>query len=161
RPGDFVTIEVLASYDNNSPAAPITETTSLTSSDPAILKLSTNGTGIAMATGKALITAKLGDQVVGSVEVVVTNATLDPLEITPSKSSIDSPNRAYLSANAVYSDMSKYDITHLVSWSSENPDILNFDQGDGVGVPYALGTASVSAYYNSMTATAQVTVTMG
>jgi hypothetical protein len=160
RPGDFVSVEVLALFEKDYTVT-ITQSTTLESSNTGVLKLSSNGNGIAMAAGKTTITAKLGDQVVGSIEVTVTNATLVGIVISPDKLSVDFPNHGQFSAFVVYSDQTRYEVTNRVSWYAGDNKVGNFDTNDGSFVPYGLGTATISATYNQNMATAQVTVTIG
>ena len=159
-PGDFVTIEVLADFDNGQ-SVPVTATTTLESSNSGVLKVSSNGTGIALSPGKTVITAKLGGQTVGSVEVVVTNATITRIEISPAKLNIDYPNKGAMTATGVYSDQGRYDITRLADWTVDNSNIANFEQPSGTLIPYNLGTTKVYAYYANLMAVADVTVTAG
>jgi hypothetical protein len=160
RPGDFVSIEVDAIFDKGS-TSPITSSTTLESSNPSVLKLSINGNGIAMAVGKTTITAKLGDQIVGTVDVIVTTATLQGVEISPAKLTLDFPKHGKFTAYAVYTDQTRYDITTRANWYTDDGSIGSFDQNDGSFGPTSFGTTTVSAGYDIFTGTAQVTVTIG
>jgi hypothetical protein len=160
RPGDFILIEVDAIFEN-SLTSNITSSTTLESSNPSVLKPSINGNGIGMAVGRTTITAKIGDQVVGSVDVVITTGTLQGVEISPAKLTTDFPKHGQFTAYAVYTDQTRYDITTRASWSAGEGSIGGFDQNDGSFVPYSFGTATVSASYDTFTGNAQVTVTIG
>lgn len=159
RPGDIVTVDVVALFDNGGSLS-VTPAAVLESSNPAVLKVSGSGSGIAVGVGKTVVTVHLGDQSVGTVDVVVTNATLTGLEVLPAQLTIGFPNRGHLTANAVFSDQSRYDLTQLVSWSSDT-FIVTAGQSDGSVIPNAIGSATVTAAYDSLTASAVVTVTAG
>jgi trimeric autotransporter adhesin len=159
RPGDFVTVTLVATFDMGQTETAIPSAT-LESSNPGVLKLSGNGTGIALSIGKTVITAKLGNQVVGTIEVAVTNATLQRIEVSPATLSIAYPDRGQLTATGVYSDQSRYDISNLATWSTSDYSILTPNPG-GVLFPSALGKTTVTASYNSLTGSAEVSIAIG
>ncbi|MEJ2179514.1 MAG: Ig-like domain-containing protein, partial [Gammaproteobacteria bacterium] len=113
----------------------------------------------ALQSGASTITASItGDAVPAvAIDVIVTDAVLETISITPQNSSI--PNNSTLQFNAVghFSDNSTQDITEQVTWNTLDPEVavvsnVAGDTGLVSGVVGALsvaGETEVSAeYYN-------------
>jgi trimeric autotransporter adhesin len=92
----------------------------------------------------------------------VTAAGLVGLAITPATTAVPVGFWRQLTATATYSDGTSLVVTGQAMWSSSAPGIASVSNsslhaGDVTGL--AVGTATVSAYFGGITATAQVTVT--
>jgi hypothetical protein len=156
--GDFVTGIVEASFDSGMYT--LTGAT-WESSNPSVLKMSGTGAGIALSPGKAVLTAMLGDLPAGTVEVTVTAAHLDHLEISPAMLALDYPKQGHMTLYGVYSDQTKYDFTALGMWSVDDYSVVGTTNTPGDFVPSGLGSTPVHASYDNLGADATITVGAG
>ena len=115
-------------------------------------------TGVANSNNNPVtITATYGG-VSNITTVYVTDAVPVSLQLTPSTSSIASGTTQQYSVNAVYSDGSLQPVTAGLSWLSSAANVAGVS-ADGLATALAPGQTTISVFYNSMSATAALTVT--
>jgi uncharacterized protein YjdB len=138
-------------------SADITGMVSWSSSDATIATVSTTGLTTAIAPGTATITASV-DGISSTASLVVTEATLTALQITPESSSVAKGQQQQYFAQGVYSDKTSADITGMVSWSSSDATIATVST-TGLTTAIAPGTATITASVDGISATASLVVT--
>lgn len=108
--------------------------------------------------GTALVTAALDGVQSEPIQVQVTDAILTNIEVTTNASSVAKGNSTQLSAQGVYSDESRVELTEQVAWWVDNQDVLQLE-GDRVK-GLAVGQAMVYATKDAITsAPLQIQVT--
>lgn len=88
------------------------------------------------------------------------NKTLSSIEISPNTTQIAKGTSTALKATAIYSDSTTADITSETTWTSSNSNLISINNG-GVATSVSaisIGTATVTASYESKIATASITV---
>ena len=94
-----------------------------------------------------------------STSVTTQPRTLESLTISPSNPPpLAVTTTQQFHASGVFSDGSSYDLTHLVGWGCSATTVASVD-GSGLVKPTSNGTATITATYDSVTATASLTVT--
>ncbi|MHB8419065.1 MAG: beta strand repeat-containing protein [Myxococcales bacterium] len=142
----------------------ITGQATWTSSDTSVAQVSTagptSGHASTFAAGSATVTATW-QGVSGSTTLTVTAATLVQIQLTPFAPELYLGFPVQLAATGLYSDNSTQDLTKLATWTSSAPSIAAVDDGGGAKglvTPAAAGPAVISAAYQGVTGTDQVTV---
>ncbi len=139
----------------------VSDSTGWTSSDAAVLTVSSSGLVTAVAPGTANVTATSGS-VAGSTTVTVTAATLQSLAVTPAAPSIAKGTTRQFTATGTYTDGSTQDITSQATWTSSAPTIATVSDAagsKGLGTAVAVGTTTVSAALDGVTGSTDLTVT--
>lgn len=111
--------------------------------------------------GVVTITATSGGRT-GSVQVTVSPAVLQVVQVTPAMPSVPQGLDEALTATGIYSDSSTQDLTAQATWSSSDEAVVrvsNAAGSHGVITGLALGTASVRATLSGVTGSTTVTVT--
>ncbi len=121
------------------------------------------GLATAVAPGTTSITATLGG-VSGSRNLVVTNATLTSITVTPSGSFLAKGTQQFFTATGIYSDGTLKDLTTTASWSSDVPAVATVDNSagaQGLVTAVAAGSANITATdaMSGKSGTTKVTVT--
>lgn len=115
----------------------------------------------ANAEGEALISAEL-EGISGISLVTVTSATLQSISLTSDNTSIPAGFTEQVKASGLYTDASTKDITHLVTWQSEDNQLITVDNNvDSPGLirTVAPGSTRVSASFEGLSSSATFTVT--
>jgi uncharacterized protein YjdB len=136
----------------------ITADVTWTSSDTAVATMA-DETATAVAPGTTTITAAhAASGLSGSTELTVTDAEITELQITPATEDaiVGGPDVEF-TATAIYSDGTSDDVTDTATWSSSDDAIATIDAG--VATAVAAGTATITAEFDGMTDTAELTVT--
>ncbi|TMO84617.1 Ig-like domain-containing protein [Pseudoalteromonas spongiae] len=97
-----------------------------------------------------------------SAEITVTDAAITKLQVTPATVSVPLGTQGQFDAQAFYSDGHSETVTSLAVWQSNDSSIANVDSiGANAGFAWtqAVGTTQISASYDGMIGTAEVTVT--
>lgn len=147
-----------AATNNGDPAG---TAVSWASANPAIASVTEAPDGSAVITGAGVgetqVTATLRDGT-ASLTVVVSDAVIESIAVTPPTPSLAAGTSAALTATATLSDMSTRNVTTQVTWTSSDTTKATVNASGAVrGV--AKGTATVRATLSGMSATAAVTVT--
>lgn len=120
----------------------------------------TKGLATAKAKGTTTITAALGGKS-GTVDLIVTDATLTSLVLTPAQPVIAKDTTVTITATGNYSDNTTKDVTALATWTSSAPAVAtvsNADGSDGVVGGLTAGTSTITAAYAGQSATVSVKV---
>ena len=130
------------------------------SSAPAVATVSAEGIAAGLSPGTTTITAALV-WLTGSTTLTVTPATLSSISITPATLSLPLGLVQPLRAVGLFSDGTMQDLTAQATWSSS--DLARVTVGDGLGTKgkitgAALGSATVTAAFGGMSATAAIDV---
>lgn len=132
-----------------------------TTSDATIATVSTAGvvTGVkdGTATIKATVAGKEGTLAV-KVNPAIVLTTLSSVAITASASTVTVGGKVQLTANEVYSDASKKDVTKTATWTSGTPTIATVDAAGQVTAVKA-GTVIITATSGSKSGSVTLTIT--
>ena len=139
----------------------VTEQAQWTSSAPRTVFVSMlageRGTLTGVAPGVTEVQAKVGGAE-AAIPVTVTNATLTRVEVDPTQLTLAKGTLAVVTAQAIYSDGTRQDVTSQGSWSSSAPDKATVSMAGQVrGVE--VGAASLRFDFNGQQATVSVSVT--
>ncbi len=115
-------------------------------------------TGVANSNNNPVtITATYGGMT-DTTTVYVTAAVAESLQLTPTSASIASGTTQQFEVNEVYSDGSIQPVTSFLSWLSSAPSVAGIDS-KGLATGLTTGQATITVGYQSLTATASLTVT--
>lgn len=115
-------------------------------------------TGVANSNDNPVtITASFGGMT-STTNVYITSAVAESLQITPVAASIASGTTQQYQVNVVYSDGSLQPVMAGLSWLSSVPSVAAINS-DGLATGLSAGQATITVAFNSMTATASLTVT--
>ncbi len=130
---------------------PLTESCQWASAAPAIATVSTTagsrGRVTGLAGGTATVSATCAG-VTGTVDVLVTTATLTTIQLTPPSPTAAAGFTLALTATGVFSDATTQPFTDFVSWSSSDTTkatVSNSASSEGVVLARAQGTSTISA----------------
>jgi len=134
---------------------------SWSSSDPTLASVDPNTgivTGVANSNNNPVtITASYGGMT-NTTTVYITAAVPESLQLTPATTSIASGTTQQYTVNVVYSDGSIQPVTAGLSWLSSTPSVAGINS-NGLATGLTPGQATITVGYDSMTATATLTVT--
>jgi hypothetical protein len=130
------------------------------STDTLVASVDAEGRVTARAAGVARIVAQIGT-VVGSVEIAVSEATLESLEIAPSSLTLAMGTSQQVKVVGHYSDGSTQDLTDQARWQSDNTTAASVENtAERAGLVTALNPASTTISATVGTVTGQVAVTV-
>jgi uncharacterized protein YjdB len=131
------------------------------SSDPTLASIDPNTgivTGVANSNNNPVtITASYGG-FSDTTTVYITAAVPESIQLSPATASIASGTTLQYSVNVVYSDGSIQPVTAGLSWFSSSASVAGINS-NGMVMGLAPGQSTISVVYNSMSATAALTVT--
>ena len=142
------------SYSNGD-SIEITDQVTWSSSDDAKATISnaTNSKGLATGTGVGSATVKATlDGVVGSGSLMVTEAELQSINVTPTAATVAKGDKPQYKATGIFSDSTTLDITKSVTWASSDQQIAqisNADGSEGEATALAAGNVEISASLNN------------
>ena len=119
------------------------------------------GLATGLNTGSTRIQASFAGKDI-TAELIISDALITHIQITPSRLSLAKGTSAQLNAKAYYSDGSSTDITSLSSWVSASPAILHIETGTtdaGLATGVSEGLTQVKASYLGFESTIAATVT--
>lgn len=126
-------------------------------SDTRIATIDRFGLAHSLVEGQVKVIASyLGLQV--SADLVVTDAIITQLQVSPAQSSIAVGYSQQLIATAYYSDGHSSDVSNLANWSSLSPSIVQVNT-TGLAEGVVQGNSTVEASYQGMQVSANVNVT--
>jgi len=146
----------------------ITSSVSWSSSDTNVVTVGNlTSSGLATAgpsAGTATVTATLPSNGLSAhASVTVTAASLDTIEILPARGRIPLGSTGQFTAEGVYSDGMRADLTAMVQWSSSattTASIENAPNQAGRVSTYAIGNTSITATHVSTGISATITLTV-
>ncbi|MGG1553596.1 Ig-like domain-containing protein [Paenibacillus ferrarius] len=152
--GDSANVTLTAYFKDRSAGMDVTDKATWTSSDEKIAEAS-KGAITGVATGAATITAEYGTR---KAVLQVSVGELKSLTVSEEKLVLKKGASATLTAEALYTDATKSDVTSDVIWTSSNTKAVTVDQG--VVKAIASGTATITAQLDNKTVTIPVDVDM-
>lgn len=111
----------------------------------------------ALSPGQTTITASAGE-IAGSAPVIVTNAFLTGITISPQDTEFQAGVTLQYSAAGTFSDGSVQAVTALAAWESSDPDIATIDSA-GLATTLRTGTSTIRGTWQGLEATADLLVT--
>jgi hypothetical protein len=121
-----------------------------------VLTISGAGLATGNSPGTATVTASNGS-ITGSDTLAVALPTLVSIALSPHSITLTPMRSAQLAAVGTYSDASTQDISASVTWSA-SPSVIVTVSDKGLATGKALGSATITAISNTVTATDSVTV---
>ncbi len=160
-------------YADDPSGQDITPWATFVSSDTTIVTVSnaagTNGQVTGVKDGSATITSLFRGVASPATNVTVSFAFLDSIAVAPpSNNAVFSmrqrPAQTQFTAIGLYSDGTQTDITTLVYWTSDNPNVATISNGStappaGLVRFVATGTAGIHADYQGASGTSTITLT--
>jgi len=131
------------------------------SQDAQVASVAFDAAGEAVVTGHTVGSVQVSATVLGQTgasQVTVSAAVLTSLEVDPATASVPLGASAPLKAVGVYSDGSAADVTAQALWASSSPSVTvsNASGTEGLVSAVSLGSATVSATFQGMSASSAV-----
>lgn len=142
---------------SDSTSTELTSSVTWKSSDTTVASVSNSGLLTTLKKGSVTITVSSGS-VSRTTTATVTDPVLSTISVAPLNSSVAIGQSQQLSANAIYSDNSQRDVTSLVTWSSGDTSVADVS-ATGLALAKKQGTAKINAKLETVTGTADLTVT--
>lgn len=111
-------------YYSDGSSVDTTFQSSWQSSDPSVAKALTTGLLAARGLGEASVRASFGGLISNSVQVTVSEATLQELTVTPAVATVPLGVAVQLQADGLFTDGTSSDITDDVEWESDNSGVV-------------------------------------
>ena len=137
----------------------ISSTVLWTSGSPLVATVVSPGVATGESIGTATITAAFGGKS-GSATLTVTAATLNSIAVTPATATVPIGFTQPFVARGTYSDLSVFDITNLVTWSSGTIAVATV-VSTGVATGESAGTATITATLGGKSGSGTLTVSPG
>lgn len=131
------------------------------SSAAAVASISPQGTARALSVGRTTITASFMG-LSGNTTLTVTEAQLVSISISPAAVSLTAGAVQRFSAQGIYSDGTSRSVTMQATWQSSAPMVAQVSSNGrtrGEATALSIGVATISATFQGVTGTAQLTVT--
>lgn len=130
------------------------------SSDPTLASIDNTGTvtGVANSNDNPVTITAIYGKLTSNTTVYITSAEPASLRVAPATASIASGTTLQYSANVVYTDGSIQPVTTGLTWQSSSPSVAAISV-NGLVRAYASGQSTIAVTYDSLTATAALTVT--
>lgn len=147
--GTKIAFTAIGTYTDGS-THDLTNVVAWSSDTTSVLTIGSNGVGNGVAPGQANVTATLGS-LSPSVPVVVTNATIVSIAVTPANASLPTGGRGVMTAVGTFSDSSTQNLSPYAAWSSDNTPVATVGTNPsnyGVVVGVSAGTANISASFS-------------
>jgi uncharacterized protein YjdB len=134
----------------------LTSTVTWSSSAGNIATVDSSGLASGLATGNTTITALFGS-VSGGTGLIVTQAQLQSVTVTPQNLSLSNGTAVQLTATGHYSDGTTADISSLAAWTSTDNTIASVDN-TGLVTGRQAGTVTITATLNGISNATTLTV---
>lgn len=135
----------------------VTAETTWRALDVNIVTVAANGEATSVALGAGTISGNYQGRT-ASVRVVITNATLSALTVSPATVDLITGTTRQLTVTGRFSDGTEQNLTSQVSWTSSAPTVATVDSL-GLVRAVTMGTATITAARGGFTATSTVTTT--
>lgn len=158
-PGLTQPFSAIGTFSNGS-TQDLTKSAVWASSQSSIATVDNQGTATARSVGSTTITATSGS-VSGSAALAVTATApvLVMVTITPAVSAIALGRSLQFTATGSYSDGSTLDLTQSATWNSSAPAVMSLSKTSlGSGVATAIGSTTISAAVNTVSASISLAV---
>jgi len=138
----------------------LTQSVNWTSSQPSVATISNSsnsrGQASGLSAGSTTLTA-YSNGIVGTSTLVVTNASLTSITVTPGSPSILLGTSQGFTATGHFNDGTTQTLTNFVSWTSSKPGVAIISSA-GIATSAGTGTTTIGATLNGVTGTATLTV---
>jgi hypothetical protein len=136
----------------------LTSLAAWTSSQPSIATVSNSSHGQVngISAGTTILTAYVNG-IVGTANLVVSNATLVSITVSPANPSIHLGAAQGFTAVGNFSDSTTQTLTNFVTWSSSSPTVAIISAA-GLATSASTGSTTIGATLNGVTGTASLTV---
>ncbi len=114
------------------------------------------GLVLAELPGETIVEASMGG-ITGSAAVIVSDAELTRLEISPQDAELSTGMTQQYSATGTFSDNSTQDVSILAEWESSDTAVATIDAA-GLATAVALGTSAISGAWQELDANADLLV---
>lgn len=162
--GYYLRMLATAIYSNGS-SRDITGLATWTSTDPMVGDVHASfwvkGWVKGLSSGSTFVEATY-QGVTGTARLTVTDATLASIEVTPNTSQIKVAETVKFEAEGTFTDGSKRDVTHYLTWSSSDQqvgDVSNAWVSRGEATGFTPGTITIKAQQGNISGQATLTVT--
>jgi uncharacterized protein YjdB len=142
----------------------VTGAATWTSSAPGVLAVTTvggaRGRGTGVSAGMATVTATFMG-IAGSTTVIVTNAVLTQISVSPAGLTLAVGARRQFTAQAIFSDGTSRDVTAAATWTSDQPAVAGVSvvaATRGLVTAVGAGTANIQAAFGGLTGSVLLTV---
>ena len=150
----------LTAIFSNGKQEVVTNYTDWQSNVPSVATIDSLGVAISYIQGTTQITGTY-QGVSDQANLIVSEAEITRLQVTPKNSSVPSGTNGQFSATAFFSDGNSQVVTTQALWQSDNTNSVKINANGaqaGFATAFDTGTAEVSASYKGKTASAEVTV---
>jgi hypothetical protein len=142
----------------------VTDVVNWQSADESVGVVNTDGLSTGISAGTTDISASFevgGDTIEAAAELIVTDAVIESIVITPEESRIKEDENQQFTATGIFSDDSEQDITELAAWLTTDDSvgtISNTSGTKGLFVSTARGTTFIEASFGSVNGETDITV---
>ena len=154
--GTSTTLKAIGSYDDGSSQA-LDDEVVWEAADPSIVTVDALGKVTTLGVGNTRITGRI-DNIVGSVEITVADATLESIEVSSACDFVAAGLSTSATAIGHYSDGSSQSLTDQVYWSSSAPSVADIS-ADGHLQALTAGITTIMARHGDVTGQVSFTVT--
>lgn len=154
--GLTIQLQATGHYDDGS-TRDLTQSCAWASGDSAKARVNSTGLVTAVDVGTVEIRA-LKSGVTGTLQLTVSTATLSSIDVRPSSTSLALGTTQNFTATGRFSDASTMNLGSMVTWSSEDTNVVSID-ATGRATAAQLGATTISAAFMGVSGDAQVTVT--
>jgi hypothetical protein len=135
----------------------LTSTATWSSPPTVVIAVISSGLGAGLFQGTATIQVSVGS-VNASTTITVAGPALVSMAVTPASATVAQGSTQQYQAIGTYSDGSTQNVTSLLTWSSGTPTVATV-VNTGLATGWSQGTATLSGAYQSISASATLTVT--
>jgi uncharacterized protein YjdB len=150
--------EAVAHLSDGTNTGVLTTGVTWVSDNTSVVTINADGLATGLAVGSAHIRATYNSVQSALVPITVGNAVPTSLTITPPSAEIAKGTKATFTARATLSDGTVQDVTSAANWSSSNTAVATVDKGVATGVEANANPVTILAEYQTLTATASLTV---
>jgi uncharacterized protein YjdB len=150
-------------YSDNT-SRDVTGQSTWVSSSPQVAGVdSARNRGLVTAVGTGSTTITVSDLgLSATAQITVSGATVESINLTPIQPSVAVGTPIGFSAVAIYTDHTSQNVTGLATWTSSTPSVADVSDArgsKGQSQTFTAGTSSITASYQGVSGTAQLTVT--
>ncbi|HKQ69012.1 MAG TPA: hypothetical protein VJT73_06725 [Polyangiaceae bacterium] len=157
RLGESIAIRVVANYVGGT-TSDISAFVTYQSSDLNVVRFGYLDQAEALGNGTATVSARLGDTLVGSAKIRVSDLAIQSMAISPPALILTYPERSHFAVTATLTDGTQIDVTKVASWEVKTGN-ASIQGGTVTGL--RAGTSEVVARFEDVTAQTSVTILEG
>lgn len=155
-PGESINL-VITNKEEDGSSEDITEQATITSSNPDVVSVGPNGELTGVSEGESEITISYGD-LETVITVIVGPAKLNGLEVIPGSNTSVVGLEVQYTANALYSDGTKQEVTQDSDWTSSNTSVASISS-PGLVKTLSAGESTINAEFSEQQAESALEVT--